>query len=87
MEFHEGMVIQNCITEVDRVSIMPSLPSPLHPCPYCEILGHGKVEFSNKDMLERYGVQKHLGWPIHSKPDINKFRQEQNRKKEKRDES
>jgi DNA-binding helix-hairpin-helix protein with protein kinase domain len=54
---------------------MPSPPSPLHPCPYCEILGHGKVEFSSEDLLETHGVQKHPGWSIHSKPDIEKFRE------------
>ena len=64
-----------------------SAPSSLQPvCPYCEILGHGKVEFSSEDLLERHGVQKHPGWPIHSKIDIEKFRQEYSRKKEKRDE-
>jgi hypothetical protein len=54
---------------------MPSPHSPLHPCPYCEILGHGKVEFSSEDLLEIHGVQKHPGWSIHSKPDIEKFRE------------
>lgn len=69
----------------DKVPIMPSVPSGFQVCPYCEILGHGRVEFSSEDLLERHGVQKHPGWPIHSKPDIEKFRQEQD-KKEKRDE-
>ena len=82
---HEGKVIQNCITFTDKVPIMPSVPSGFQVCPYCEILGHGRVEFSSEDLLERHGVQKHPGWPIHSKPDIEKFRQEQD-KKEKRDE-
>jgi len=65
---------------------MVSVPSGLQACPYCEILGHGKVEINTEDLLERHGVQKHPGWPIHSKPDIEKFRLEQSRKKEKRDE-
>ena len=55
---------------------------PLHPCSYCEILGHGKVQFSRENLLERHGVHKHPGWPIYSKPDIEKFREEQSRKKQ-----
>jgi hypothetical protein len=84
-EFHEGKVIQNCMDEGSQSHNMPSPPSPLHPdtpyiCPYCEILGY-KVGFSNEDLLERHGVQKHPGWPIHSQPDIEKFRQEHTTKK------
>ena len=81
IDSHAQKVIQNCITNPDKVPITPSPPSPLHPCPYCEILGHGKVEFSSEDLLERHGVHKHQGWPIHSKLDIEKFKQEQSRKK------
>lgn len=69
------------IVKVDRVSITPSPPSPLHHCPYCEILGRDKVEFSSADLLERHGVQKHPGRAIYSKLDIEKFREEQSRKK------
>lgn len=38
-----------------------------------------KVEFSSEDLLDRHGVQEHRGWAIDSKPDIEKFRQEQER--------
>jgi hypothetical protein len=69
------------IVKVDRVPITPSPPSPLHHCPYCEILGRGKLEFSSEDLLERHGVQKHPGRAIYSKLDIEKFREEQSRKK------
>ena len=64
------------IVKVDRVPITPSLSSPLHRCYYCEILGRGKVEFSSVDQLERHSIQKHPGRAIHSKLDIEKFRQE-----------
>ena len=37
---------------------MVSVPSGLQACPYCEILGHGKVEINTEDLLERHGVQK-----------------------------
>ena len=56
--------IQNLV-KYDRMPKMPSAPSPLHPCSYCEILGHGKVEFSSENLLERHGVHKHPGWPIY----------------------
>ena len=69
------------IVKVDSVPITPSLPSPLHHCPYCEILGRGKVEFSSEDLLERHGVQKHPGRAIYSKLDIEKFKEEQSHKK------
>jgi HAMP domain len=50
-------------------------------------LENANEELKRKDLLkDEHGVQKHPGWPIHSKPDIEKFRLEQSRKKEKRDE-
>ena len=81
MASHAQKAIQNCITKADRMPLMPSVPSGIQVCPYCEILGHGKVEFSNEDLLEWHGVQKHPGWPIHSRRDIEKFRQEHTTKK------
>jgi hypothetical protein len=39
-------------------------------------LGHGMAEFGNEELLEKQGVQKHPGSFIHSKADIEKFRQE-----------
>jgi hypothetical protein len=69
------------IVKVDRVHRMPSLSSPLHHCSYCEILGRGKVEFSSEDLLERHSIQKHPGRAIYSKLDIEKFKEEQSRKK------
>jgi hypothetical protein len=72
--------ILNIVKKFAGVPKMPSLPSPLHSCPYCEILGHDKVEFSSEDLLERHGVRKHPGWPMHSELDIKKFRNEYARK-------
>lgn len=85
-EFHEGKVIQNCIAEGSQRHNIPSPPSPLHSntpytCPFCEIMGRGKVELSNEDLLERHCVQSHKGCAVHSQLDIEKFRQEYTTKK------
>lgn len=81
-EFHEGKVIQNSITRTENKPLMPSVPSGFQlVCPYCEILGHGKVQFSSEDLLDRHTVQRHPGCNPYSQPDIEKFRQEQRRKK------
>jgi hypothetical protein len=70
-EFHEGKVIQNCITKANRVPIMPSPPSPLHPnsdpyppkCYYCKTNG-----FSSKDQYEGHGVLMHKNLPLYPGP-------------------
>lgn len=67
---HEGKVIQNCITEADRVRIMPSPPSPLHPsgefppkCYHCNVDG-----FTTKDKYEEHGVRVHKNLPLYPGP-------------------
>jgi hypothetical protein len=76
-DFHEGKVIQNCIPKADRVPIMPSPPSPLHPisdhfppkCYHCNING-----FSTKDQYERHVVSYHKNLPCYPGPaDLGKL--------------
>jgi hypothetical protein len=52
-----SLQMQNKIKNQPRISLLFQY--------YCEILGHGKVEFSSENLLERHGVHKHPGWPIY----------------------
>ena len=54
-----SLQMQNKIKNQPRISLL------FQYCSYCEILGHGKVEFSSENLLERHGVHKHPGWPIY----------------------
>ena len=74
---HEGKVIQNCIPKADKVPIMPSPPSPLHPisdqfppkCYYCNVNW-----FSTKDQYERHVVGYHKNVPCYPGPaDLEKL--------------
>jgi hypothetical protein len=69
-EFHEGKVIQNCITKSDRMPLLPSAPSSLQPsgefppkCYHCNING-----FSTKDQYEEHGVRLHKNLPLYPGP-------------------
>ncbi|MGH9988600.1 MAG: hypothetical protein ACRD8W_32105, partial [Nitrososphaeraceae archaeon] len=79
-------VIQNCIPKDSQSDNMPSVPSSLqdpilpYRCPFCEILGHGIVSFSNTDSMDKHTVQRHPRCNPYSQPDIEKFRQEYLRK-------
>ena len=77
---HAQKVIQNYITKSDKAPIIPSPLSPLHPCPYCGIIGHDTT-FSNTDLLEKHVVQRHRGWTTYpGQPDLEKYKQELNEK-------
>ena len=41
----------------EKLDLHPKAPQNSYKCQYCEILGHGKVEFTNED-LEKHGVTK-----------------------------
>ena len=54
-----------------------SLNQNSYKCPYCEIMYHNSsVACDNENALDTHVVQKHPRWNAHSKPDIEKFRQE-----------
>lgn len=67
-DFDEGKVIQNCIPKADKVPIMSSPPSPLHPisdqflpkCYHCNVNG-----FSTKDQYETHVVGYHRNLPCY----------------------
>jgi hypothetical protein len=51
--------------------------SQLYKCPYCEIMYHNSsIAYDNENALDTHVVQKHPRWNAHSKPDIEKFREE-----------
>jgi hypothetical protein len=54
-----------------------SLNQNSYKCPYCEIMYHNSsIAYDNENALDTHVVQKHPRWNAHSKPDIEKFRQE-----------
>lgn len=72
--FHEGKVIQNCINSTDKVPIMPSQPSRLHTCQFCDVKGYD-LSYDSEDALIRHHVDKHRGWG-RTELDLEKFKRE-----------